>query len=575
MKFCFNELKLSKYLPLLLTYFILGCNSADKIPPPKYVAEPTFLATTNELFPLTGQLSFETDQLTRMKVVINDGTQSTTNEWTKETSEYTHTHQVDLFHFKPGRTHSITITALDVFNRPVVSTPLSWTAPELPALFPEITVKLSNPTLMEPGFTLFNLSQRRAAGYDGAVLEGGYIVIVDSAGDVIWYGHINDGNTGDVRQLANGHLLVLSDRTVIELDMLGNRITSWSSKAEDDIASDAVTVDTDAFHHESITLPNGNLAVLSVNRRTVDNFPVDEFNLDIRETVEVASDEIVEFSPDGNIVKRFSLLDIVDPNRVAFGSNSGFHNRVYPGLSTKDWSHANAMIYDSASDAFILSLRHQDAVVKVSRVDGRLIWILGNHEGWSANPINPNPAYPSGMLNPNNLIAPPLLSVVENQTLGNDFNWQFHQHAPEVTSLDTLMVYDNGNNRASPYDAGNIVSSVNNYSRAVEYKVNETDMTIEQVWEYRESPAIYTAFVGDADMLETTNNVLITFGGITLNSETGEPTDTPPQSKVYARLIEVTHQTPAVKVFEIQLGSSNVDDKQGWRVYRSERIKDF
>jgi len=128
-----------------------------------------------------------------------------------------------------------------------------------------------------------------------------------------------------------------------------------------------------------------------------------------------------------------------------------------------------------------------------------------------------------------------------------EFFFQYHQHAPDITDEGTYMICDNGNFRASPFDP--TLPNEENFSRAIEYDIDENSKEIEIVWEYGQSEeeTLFTPFIGDADSLPQTGNVLITFGG------TQQP-----------RIIEVTHTTPAQKVFDLALS--------GTFTYRSERL---
>jgi arylsulfate sulfotransferase len=84
-----------------------------------------------------------------------------------------------------------------------------------------------------------------------------------------------------------------------------------------------------------------------------------------------------------------------------------------------------------------------------------------------------------------------------------------------ITPQGTLLIYDDGNFRASPFDSA--VSDVDNYSRAVEYDINEATMAVRQVWDYgrTNNPArIFTDRVGNADWLAKSGNVLVTFGNV-------------------------------------------------------------
>jgi len=334
----------------------------------------------------------------------------------------------------------------------------------------------------------------------------------------------------------NGNLLLLLPRSrIVEIDMLGNIVHMWHPSGSTDGDPGSIPVDTLAFHHEVFEMQSGNFLVLSVEFRQLPDYPSSTTNPSASlETTIVAGDVIVEFAPDGTIVNEWSILDMLDPYRINYsplgGSYDDFAEPIigHP-VETRDWSHGNAVVHDPSDDSIIVSLRHQDAVIKFSRQTGQLIWILGPHENWVQE------VFGQYLLNP----------------LTNDeFFFQYHQHAPDITDEGTYLIYDNGNNRASPFDS--ILPASQNFSRAVEYKINEITKEVEIVWEYGqfEDEIIYTSFIGDADYQPNTGNVLITFGGV-------KP----------ARLIEVTHTTPAQKVFDLSISETFS--------YRSERLPDL
>jgi hypothetical protein len=300
-------------------------------------------------------------------------------------------------------------------------------------------------------------------------------------------------------------------------------------------------------------MENGNFLVLNVELRAFENYPTSDSDPEAPlATAVVAGDEVVEFSPsDGAVVNRWSLLDLLDPYRIGYDSLGGFWNSVFPEFEqgTRDWTHGNAVIHDPTDDSIIVSLRHQDAVVKFSRQTGQIIWILGAHGNW-------DPAqFGTFLLNP----------------VGDNFLFQFHQHAPEVTDEGTLVLYDNGNYKATPFDPK--LAAIDNFSRAVEYSINEDTKEVSQVWEFGEfdDPVRYAPFIGDADTQPLTGNVLITHGGVTTDAE-GIPSDSIPTSKTSVYIIEVTHTTPGQKVFELSIVDPTPETANGWTTYRSERL---
>jgi hypothetical protein len=77
----------------------------------------------------------------------------------------------------------------------------------------------------------------------------------------------------------------------------------------------------------------------------------------------------------------------------------------------------------------------------------------------------------------------------------------------------------------------------------------------------------FTPFLGETDWLPVTGHVLVTDGGRVVQPD-GLPGFHPAQGRKWARVLEVTHTTPAEVVFEVLLD----DPRCGWTVYRSERL---
>ena len=95
-------------------------------------------------------------------------------------------------------------------------------------------------------------------------------------------------------------------------------------------------------------------------------------------------------------------------------------------------------------------------------------------------------------------------------------------------------------------------------------------MEVRQVWAYGgvNSEQFYSSFISDADWLPVTENVLITAGGL-LTDTSGIATEAA-TARRSARIMEVTHASPAEKVFELIVESDW--PAGGWHVYRAQRI---
>ncbi len=478
----------------------------------------------NGVTPLAGLIQLETDEPVRITLQVSDGADNRTIEFAEFSSQFA----VPLLGLKPATDYTIDVILTDRHNQQQVLTPaLTVTTPALPADFPSINVLVSEPGLMEPGYTMMARFVR-AAG------DPGYTIIVDNAGQEVWYSTLA-GLTN--YQLDNGNLLYRTDNDVIEIDLLGNQVSRMT------LADPGTRLTHDMYP----TVVQTYLSI-TITQATVENFPTSETDPDApRASATIEDNPIVEFDQQGNLLNIWPLVDILDTERIGYHSLNTRPAELNPlGF---DWVHVNSVIHDPRDDSIIISARHQDAVIKFTRA-GELKWILGPHENWSTE------------------FQPFLLTPV-----GEPFEWQYHQHTSMITPTGTIILFDNGNVRASPFDGKTKTPASQNYSRAVEYAVNEENMEIRQVWEYGKEIAerLYSGRGSDANWLSTTGNVLITFGstshtGGVRNADLG-------LGEVSTRIIEVTHDTPVVKVFDLSM--FDPDPEARIQVYRCERIPDL
>ena len=286
----------------------------------------------------------------------------------------------------------------------------------------------------------------------------GYTCAYDVNGDVRWY--LSNNAVWDNTRLKNGHMMVSTERLVnspyymtglYEIDLLGHIYNEYSLKG--------------GYHHDYFELPNGNLLVAS-----------DDFNND-KGTVE---DYIVELDrTTGKIVKYWDLKDVL---KMEDGKSENW--------SAYDWFHNNSVWYDDATNSITLSGRHQDAVINIDYQTGKLNWIIGDSNNWSSE-------YQKYFFTP----------------VGKDFEWQWSQHAAMITPEGYVFIFDNGNNKSK--DSTKYVEASNSYSRGVMYKIDTTNMTIEQVYEYgkERGSSFYSPYISDVDYLGA-NHYLVHSGGI-------------------------------------------------------------
>lgn len=286
----------------------------------------------------------------------------------------------------------------------------------------------------------------------------GYTCAYDVNGDVRWY--LTNYALWDNTRLENGHMLVSTERLInspyymtglYEIDLLGKIYTEYSLKG--------------GYHHDYYELPSGNLLVAS------DDF----YNED--GTVE---DYIVELDREtGEIVKTFDLKDILN---MEDGKSENWIEY--------DWFHNNSVWYDEDTNSITLSGRHQDAVINIDYDSGELNWIIGDPTNWSEE-------YQKYFFTP----------------VGDDFEWQWSQHAAMITPEGYVFIFDNGNNKSKNED--DYVDAEDGYSRGVMYKIDTEKMTIEQIWEYGKERGsdFYSPYISDVDYLEE-NHYIVHSGGI-------------------------------------------------------------
>ena len=501
-----------------------------------FVGEPTFTGNENPAVPQAGILRLTTDVEATVSVEVSGGDET----WTLDLPA-ARSFTKPILGLKPATTYTLSLSVTAGDNT-LTAGPLEWTAPPLPANFIPLQLVTSDPSRMEPGMTMF-------AARDGWMMAQAPILIVDEQGIVRWYFADPENRVQeDLIRLESGNLFFGRDFCNLrEIDMLGNVVRAWHATQWPrtcTTSAGSVPVDVVDFHHESHVLKSGNILTLSTETRTVDDFPTSESDASApTKSALVLGSAIVEFSPTGELVKHISLLDLLDPTRIGRDAlDPQWPSQHVPaGQRPYDWDHANAVIYDEGSDAYYVSLRHQDAIVKVSRADETLVWILGTPANW-VSPWKEKLLAPQG-----------------------DLIWPFHQHAVELTP-NGIGLYDNGNYRAAAFEP--LDATTPEHSRAVIFSVDESARTVEQAWSYGPSEgadAFFSTGMGDSDWQPETGNVLITNSERVIASTTPLGDDT-----TYAQILEVTQD--GTRVFELTtLG----EEGDAYPVYRAERIPDI
>jgi hypothetical protein len=222
------------------------------------------------------------------------------------------------------------------------------------------------------------------------------------------------------------------------------------------------------FHHESLRLPNGNTVILCYNERIMNDVqgpgPVD-----------ILGDAIVVLNPNLQVVWFWNAFDHLDVRRKAIldekcvGGQGGCPPRITLANVANDWLHSNAISY-TPDGHFLMSIRHQDWVIKINYANGtgagNVIWRLGKGGDFSIDSTDPYP-------------------------------WFSHQHDAEyeLDGTQILSLYDNANVRRLQFPTAN--------SRGQVYRIDEANRRVSHV--LNADLGAYCAAVGSAQRLQNGN----------------------------------------------------------------------
>ena len=418
-------------------------------------------------------------------------------------------------------------------------------------VLPSVKINTHDPAKAQDGWTLFDLKFIPWNRSEGVGLEG--MMIVDMEGMVVWYGL---GGFGDVEMLENGNLLVIGAEEVPLSEITLSGETVWEAGAIGD-----------AHVHHDIDL-------IYRSEAWEDSF------ICLRDTYEERGGHSVE----GVLIQEWRVAGGEVPvwEWSSFGTLDRYYGETHDGrepdwdwIAEKDggdWLHANALFFDPDNRKMYLNTFFPSQVYKLDYPSGAVEWSFG----------------PGG----------------DFELLGGE--WFRGAHDPEILPNGNILLFDNHSMNFIPKELMRYLSSLpvargglsrtsiglvgpvlagegpsfpalgrsvsppaphalewvrkifygvgGNWSRAVEYRIDEEARTAEQVWEYRGDRdfKFYSAGWGDADRLPN-GNTLITDGamdGVTPG----------------ALLIEVTPE--GEKAWELELPA-------GWGVYKSQRIAAF
>ena len=327
--------------------------------------------------------------------------------------------------------------------------------------------------------------------YNGQLLPANYAqaYATDLSGNVIWtytYTHPSSDLIQGIQLLPDGDMLMtisfLSSlglpgqnglvNEVREVDLAGNTVKSVTVnainqelKASSFRDASGSIYDLKSFHHDVLVLPNGHWVLLADYGKGYSNLQCKSGN------VLVEGDALIDVDQNGNPDWVWNTFDHLDINRCP--------------MNFPDWTHSNNMLYSSDDHNLLLSMRHQNWIIKIEFLDGtgsgKIMWKLGYQGDFT----------------------------LEGGTDPTD--WFYAQHGmnyitPNTTGDFKIALMDNGNDRFFPNgQQANCLpfkpATPECYSTMPVIEINENNMTATLLHNYDPGDIDFSFFGGNAEQL--------------------------------------------------------------------------
>lgn len=485
-----------------MTWLAVACGPPDGPSPTPSLTNPIgapVLLPPPELAPLSWRYVVESAVPTRAVMHV----QTDEAAWLVTSPHQTTAHALPVLGVAAGLSASVSVLLSADDGRSWLTGPLDLQQPDVPKDWPEVAIDMRLPDRMEPGVTLVGVSGDARTTW---------IAAIDDQTRPTWL----YGPTPAMLALRwrSDHIAVLQNgvKQLLEFDLFGE---TRRTIGPDGSGADLVIPGTTAFHHELLDLPDGTHVVLDRLPKVLPDYPGSYEDPDVvLHDVEVGIEQLVHFDDDGGVIDVLPFDEVFDIERIGYG---GLIEEVY-GL---DWIHTNAVIYDAAQDAWIVSARHQDAIASIDRTTHALRWLV-------APPVNWRPAWSDALLTPTGPWFQP-----------------YHQHAPVFSSTGTLLVFDNGNARADPW-SGEVLDPQPS-SLATELVIDEDARTVSQPWSFVPADApVWSGAMGNVEDQPLTGNRLVDFAYV--------------QSTAAGWNHEVGRAAPSIRLMEIAMPGEVVWD---------------
>lgn len=335
------------------------------------------------------------------------------------------------------------------------------------------------------------------------------VVVTDLNGNVFWAQPTVPGTgPNPVKLLPNGHFLISysgqpdgNNFVMQEMDLGGNIVWQTNTAELNQALATATcagcNISVIGAHHDFAVLPNGHLILIASTTEVVSG-------------TTVTGDVLIDLDQNRKPVWLWNEFDHLDINRRPY---------MYP-----DWTHTNAILYSPGDGDLIISIRHQNWLIKIDYNNGAgtgdILWHLGYQGDFT-------------LLN------------ADGSADNDPTDWFYAQHGPSFTTTNTngkfpLVLFDNGDDRGVSVVVGGTCGVTGQpacYSTVPILNLDEMAMTA--TFAFHPTTPDYSFFGGNAEVLKN-GNVEYDECGATTPANTGW-------------IYEVTQASPPQTVWKMQV----------------------
>lgn len=450
-----------------------------------------------------------------------------------ERKDYALSHRIPLIGLGAEKAWTIQARLIDENERVIESKPKEVQTPALPIDFPIIEELVGTPQPFEHGYLLFDLK---------TVTESkNYYVLLNADLEVVWWREDRRSCT-DIHLQPDGHIFGICNYMATQISLTGETLIRQP------IHDPGAEQEDINIHHEISNTSDGGFLSLHAATIDVEAYPVSEDEPDVFEPATIREDWILSINSDLVLEEKWALSDILPTSRIGYDSISRDTD-----IKPHDWTHSNGVIEDIANGGMLISVRHQDALIKVNTA-GELLWILSDPPGWPEEWQD---------------------KLLQGQ---GEFDYPLHPHAPEIDENGLVWLFDNGNYGSTPYTEPEDEREV--ASRVVAYKIDEDNMTFEEVYSFDETTegSLYSSALGDADWLPHVDSVLSVWGRVERRLADAGPLPTKQNISSHILMHTPGQDEP---VMHLKIADCLCDEEvfssthRGWKVYRSQWVPSF